>query len=41
MLERRLSFEYRWIPLDGGEPLAGKQEEALGPVVAWAAARGL
>ncbi len=30
-----LRFEYRWIPLAGGEPLAGAQEEARRAVAAF------
>lgn len=32
-----LRFEFRWIALDGGEPLAGAQEEARRAVAAFAA----
>ena len=37
--ERGLRFEYHWIALAGGEPLAGLQEEARRAVDAWAAER--
>ncbi len=35
-----LRFEYRWVALAGGEPLAGAQEEARQAVTRWDAARG-
>ena len=37
--ERGLRFEYRWIALAGGEPLAGLQETARRAVDAWVAER--
>ena len=37
--ERGLRFEYRWIALAGGAPLAGRQEEARRAVAAWVAVR--
>lgn len=37
--ERGLRFEYRWIALDGGEPLAGRQEDARRAVAASVARR--
>ena len=37
--ERGLRFEYRWVALAGGAPLAGRQEEARLAVAAWIAER--
>ena len=37
--EQGLRFEYRWIALAGGAPLAGRQEEARRAVAAWVAER--
>ncbi|MYI86806.1 MAG: NUDIX domain-containing protein [Dehalococcoidia bacterium] len=35
-----LRFEYRWTPLEGGDELAGAQEEARRAVAAFVAGRG-